>query len=197
MYPGLLQRIPSVLRRFGHWLRGEAQTRAIVDSMLDGVITIDAAGSIESVNPAAEQMFGWSAAQLLQRNISIIIPQLLFNADRTPPTEGTITAIGQREGGQAFPIEISIGDMHTDRAPGFVLIVRDIAERKRGEETLKHIGLGLSSATGEEFVKSLVQELSRALQTDYAFIIELHRKGERLSSTMTLAERGEMHTCAL
>jgi PAS domain S-box-containing protein len=38
--------------------------------------------------------------------------------------------------------------------------------------------------------------LSRALQTDFAFIIELHRKGERLSSTLTLAEHGEMHTRA-
>ena len=109
---------------------------------------------------------------------------------------GTVVAIGQREDGHRFPIEVSISDMHTDRAPGFVLIVRNIAERERGEETLKHIGLGVSSSTGEEFVKSLVKELSRALQTDFAFIIELHRKGERLSSTLTLAERGEMHTCA-
>src|SRR6185503_16508367 len=61
----------------------EARTRAILDSTLDGVITVDASGSIESVNPAAEQMFGCSATQLLQRNISTIIPQRLFADDQT------------------------------------------------------------------------------------------------------------------
>ena len=173
----------------------EAQTRAIVDSTRDGVITVDAAGAIHSVNPSAERLFAQTTTQIVGRNVAALIPDLLLDNDLSQLVEGTITTIGHRNGAPPFPIEVSLSAMRVDGAQRFVLVVRDVAERKRGEETLRHVGMGLSAATGEEFLKSLVQELSRALRTEYAFIVELHRKGERLTSTLTLAEKGRMHTC--
>ena len=173
----------------------EAQTRAIVDSTRDGVITVDTAGAISSVNPAAERLFAQTSAQIVGRNIAALIPNLLLDSDLAQLVEGTVTTVGQRQGAPPIPIEVSVSDMHVDGAQRFALVVRDIAERKRGEETLRHIGMGLSAVTGEEFLKSLVQELSRALRTEYAFIVELHRKGGRVSSTLTLAEKGRMLTC--
>ena len=173
----------------------EARTRSIVDSTRDGVITVDAVGAIHSVNPSAERLFAQSSAQIVGRNIAALIPNLPIENDLSEIIEGTITTVGHRNGAPPFPIEVSLSDMNVDGAQKFVLVVRDIAERKRGEETLRHIGMGLSAATGEEFLKSLVQELSRALRTEFAFIVELHRNGGRLTSTLTLAEKGRMHTC--
>ena len=173
----------------------EAQTRAIVDSTRDGVITVDAAGAIHSVNPAAERLFAQASAQIVGRNVAALIPDLLLDSDLAQLVEGTVTTVGQRQGAPPIPIEVSVSDMHVDGTQRFALVVRDIAERKRGEETLRHIGMGLSAVTGEEFLKSLVQELSRALRTEYAFIVELHRKGGRLTSTLTLAEKGRMLSC--
>ncbi len=173
----------------------EAQTRAIVDSTRDGVITVDAAGAIHSVNPAAQRLFAQTSAQIVGRNIAALIPDLLVDGDLPELVEVTVTTVGHRNGAPPFPIEVSLSDMHFEGTKRFALVVRDIAERKRGEETLRHIGMGLSAATGEEFLKSLVQELSRALRTEYGFIIELHRKSERLTSTLTLAEKGHMLSC--
>ena len=186
----------AVMRR--HMIKietAEAQTRAIVESTRDGVITVDAVGAIQSVNPAAERLFGQTPAQIVGRNIAVLIPDLLIDGDLPELVEETITTLGQRNGAPALPIEVSLSDMHFEGAKRFALVVRDIAERKRGEETLRHIGMGLSAATGEEFLKSLVQELSRALRTEYAFVVELHRKGDRLTSTLTLAEKGRMLSC--
>ncbi len=173
----------------------ELQTRTIVESTRDGVITVDAAGAIYSVNPSAERLFAQTSAQIVGRNIAALIPDLMIDGELPTLIDETITAVGHRNGAPPFPIEVSLSDMHFDGTKRFALVVRDIAERKRGEETLRHIGMGLSAATGVEFLKSLVQELSRALRTEYAFVVELHRKGDRLSSTLTLAEKGRMLSC--
>ena len=175
----------------------EAQTRAFVDSTRDGVITVDEAGAIQSVNPAAQRLFAHTAAQIVGRNIVALIPDLLVDGDLPELGEVTVTTVGHRNGAPPFPIEVSLSGMQFEGVKHFALVVRDIAERKRGEETLRHIGMGLSAATGEEFLKSLVQELSRALRTEYAFVVELHRKGDRLTSTLTLAEKGRMLSCGL
>ena len=186
----------SVFRRHLQKIEiAEAQTRAIVDSTRDGVITVDDAGAIYSVNPAAENLFAQRAVQIVGRNIAALIPDLLNDGDLNQLGNETITTVGHRNGAPPFPIEVLLSDMHCDGSKRYALVVRDIAEHKRGEETLHHIGMSLSAATGEEFLKSLVEELSRALRTEYAFVIELHRKGGRLSSTLTLAEKGRMMSC--
>ncbi|MEO7319162.1 MAG: PAS domain S-box protein, partial [Chthoniobacteraceae bacterium] len=176
--------------------QAEAQTRAIVESTRDGVITVDSDGAIHSVNPATERLFAQRSTQIVGRNIAALIPDLLTEGDLHELGDNTVTTVGHRNGAPPFPIEVSLSNMHFEGTKRFALIVRDVAERKRGEETLRHIGMGLSAATGEEFLKSLVMELSRALRTEYAFVVELHRKGDRLTSTLTLAEKGRMQSCA-
>ena len=49
--------------------------RAIIQSAVDGIILIDAAGRIEAFNPAAERLFGYSEAEVLGRNVSMLMPQ--------------------------------------------------------------------------------------------------------------------------
>jgi PAS domain S-box-containing protein len=176
-----------------HLQKAEAatqQNRAIIDNTLDGVITVDERGLIQSLNPAAERMFLQKAADVVGQNISLLVPQRLFFHDMKTAGRGAIMAVGQRQGYYAFPIEISLSTMEIANRRQFVAIVRDVSERQKSEDTLRQISLGVSTTTGEEFLRSLLKQLSRALQNDYAFLVELSGNGAEQFSTLSIAEQG-------
>ena len=173
----------------------EAQTRSIIATTLDGVITINDQGLVQSMNPAAEKMFGFPEKEMLGQLVTRIIPQRMFLQDMASLGRGTLMAMGNRQGYYPFPIEISLSEMKVDGKKHYVAFIRDVTERKRSEETLKHIGLGVSSSTGEEFVRSLVKQLSKALQTDFSFLVELTNKNEEDNScALIIAEHGHIRS---
>ena len=53
----------------------EAKYRAVVETAVDGIITIDKRGVIETYNPAAEQIFGYSAHEVIGKSITMLMPQ--------------------------------------------------------------------------------------------------------------------------
>jgi PAS domain S-box-containing protein len=173
----------------------EAQTRSIIETTLDAIITINDQGLIGSVNPAGERMFGYKAQELIGQSVTKIIPQRLFLHDMADLGRGSMMAVGHRQNYYPFPIEISLSLMDTRGSKKFVALIRDVTERKRSEETLKHIGLGVSATTGEEFVRSLVKQLSKALQSEFAFIVETIKKSEDNSlCTLVIAEHGTIRS---
>ena len=173
----------------------EAQTRSIIQYTLDGIITMNDQGLVQSMNPAAEKMFGFAAKDLVGQSVSKIIPQRLFLHDMAALGRGTMMAMGHRQNYYPFPIEISLSEMKTDNKKNYVALIRDVTERKRSEETLKHIGLGVSSSTGEEFVRSLVKQLSKALQTDFSFLVETTKKNDADNTcTLVIAEHGHIRS---
>jgi PAS domain S-box-containing protein len=169
-----------------------AQNRAIIDNTLDGVITVDERGLIQSLNPAAERMFLQKASEVIGQNVSLLVPQRLFFHDMNNAGRGAIMAVGQRQGYYAFPIEISLSTMEVANRKQFVAIVRDVSERQKSEDTLRQISLGVSTTTGEEFLRSLLKQLSKALQNDYAFLVELSGKGPEQFSVISIAEQGNI-----
>ena len=173
----------------------EAQTRSIIEYTLDGIITMNDQGLVQSMNPAAEKMFGFPSKELVGQSVSKIIPQRLFLHDMAAMGRGTMMAMGHRQNYYPFPIEISLSEMKTDNKKNYVALIRDVTERKRSEETLKHIGLGVSSSTGEEFVRSLVKQLSKALQTDFSFLVETTKKNDEDNTcTLIIAEHGHIRS---
>ncbi len=172
----------------------EAQTRAIIDNTLDGVITVDDDGIIQSLNPAAERIFGQRAAEVIGQNLSLLIPQRLFFHDMKGGSTGTTATLGQRQGYYAFPIEVSISAMEVAGRRQFVAIVRDVTERQRSEDTLRQISIGVSNTTGEEFLRSLLKQLSKALANDFAFLVELGKSGPATAATLTVAEQGSIRS---
>ena len=174
----------------------ESQTRSIIEYTLDGIITMNDQGLVLSMNPAAEKMFGMTSKELVGQPVTKIIPQRLFMHDMAAMGRGTMMAMGHRQNYSPFPIEISLSEMKSDGSKNYVALIRDVTERKRSEETLKHIGLGVSSSTGEEFVRSLVKQLSKALQTDFSFLVELTKKksDDDNSCTLVIAEHGHIRS---
>jgi PAS domain S-box-containing protein len=181
-------------RHLGKIESAEAQTRSIIATVVDGIITMTDQGVILSVNPATEKMFGYKSANLVGQSITKIIPQRLFVHDMSNLGRGTMMAVGQRQNYFPFPIEMSLSEMTVAGRKNYVALIRDVTERKRSEETLRHIGMGVSAATGKEFVRSLVKQLSKALNSDFAFVVETIKKGDENVCSLIIAEQGNIRS---
>lgn len=134
-------------------LRGDAASKyreisarqvAILEAAFEGVVTINASGSIESLNPAIRQMTGYKTEELIRRDIGIlfeIAPDKGFKESflrrflrRTDSTERTFELLGRRKDGTLFPCEVSVSPVQLETGMTFVAIVRDTTERKRVEQ---------------------------------------------------------------
>jgi PAS domain S-box-containing protein len=123
----------------------EARFRTLVETAADGIITINAQGIIESVNPEAERLFGYAHDELIGHNVKILMtaPDRErhdgYLARHLRTGEARIIGIGRevtgrRKDGSTFPLFLSIGEFSLDGERYFTGIVRDITERKRADE---------------------------------------------------------------
>lgn len=140
-------------------LQTQAQLKAIVDTAIEAVITINRSGMIQSFNPAAEKMFGYQAHEILNRNISLLTPDSIRPVHDQFITRyletGKASIIGsrrelmaRRRDGSLFPIEISVTDL-----PQFGLfagIVGDISERKQAEQKQADLTRAVAAAAQQE-----------------------------------------------
>lgn len=121
-----------------------AHTQAILDNMVDGIITIDQAGIIHSFTPAAERIFGLHAAEVLGQNVKMLMPNPHRDAHDTYLRNYQATSVariigigreveGQRKDGSLFPMDLAISEITRQGRPMYVGMVRDITERKRTE----------------------------------------------------------------
>ncbi len=126
----------------------EARHRAILETTVDGIITIDDRGIIESVNPATLRLFGYAAAEMIGSNVKMLMPSpdhqrhdsYLANYLRTG--ERKIIGIGRevvgrRKDGTTFPMDLSISEVTVGGRRMFTGLVHDVTQRKETEEMLR------------------------------------------------------------
>ena len=119
----------------------ELRLRALVATAVDGVMIIDASGTVQEYNPACEQLFGYQADEVVGRNVKMLMPPP-YQAEHDEylqryRTTGNkrIIGIGReveglRKDGTTFPMELSVGEARPGGEQVFVGIIRDITERK-------------------------------------------------------------------
>jgi PAS domain S-box-containing protein len=126
----------------------EAVTRAIVNTAVDGIITIDENALIHSFNPAAERLFGYAAAEVLGQNVGILMPppyperhndyvaRYLRTGFRRIIGIGR-EVVGRRKDGTTFPMDLAVSEVVLGGRRLFTGIVRDIAERQQMAASLR------------------------------------------------------------
>jgi PAS domain S-box-containing protein len=136
------KRLESELRAAANrLLEREGRLTAIYDSVLDGIITINPSGTIESFNRAAARLFGYAPDQVMRRNISMLMPEpyasaydgylARYVAAGESRVLGMLREIeGKRADGTTFPMEIALTETVLGSGRLFVAAARDVTERR-------------------------------------------------------------------
>ncbi len=185
----------------------EAKTRSIINNMLNGLVTMDETGKIESLNTSACQMFGRDPTELRGKNITEFIqfPGVMdWNREEKSQTPdfsdmvgSQIELRGYRVDGSTFPLEISLSEMSFDVERLYITTVRDLTEEKiRKSEALR---AGQLAAIGE-LAAGVAHEINNPINgiinytqiildnvdercddTDRDFLSRIIKEGERIA----------------
>ncbi len=160
--------------------RIETLKGAILDSALDGIISIDDKGYVIEFNPAAEKIFGYTRAEAVGKPMDeLIIPQRFrerhqrglahFLATGEGPVLGKrIEMPALRRDGTEIPVELSINPIHLGRGKAFTATLRDITERKKTEAALEEAQAKLKAHA--EDLEKIVTERTHELRETIAEI---------------------------
>jgi two-component system sensor kinase FixL len=125
----------------------EARWRAVIDSAVDAIIVIDQRGAIEVFNPAAERMFGYREADVLGRNVTLLMPAPYrdehdgYMSHYLETGEQRIIGVGRevratRRDGTTFPVHLSVGEARIGDRRHFTGILHDLSARTALEARL-------------------------------------------------------------
>jgi PAS domain S-box-containing protein len=136
-----------VVERTHELQNSETRIRTIIENATDGVIVIGSNGIVQSFSPAAEEIFHYSAAEVIGQNVKMLMPDPMssehdgymkrYLEGGDAGVVGTTREVtGRRKDGTTFPLDISVGEADLDDERIFAGMVRDITERKRAEVEL-------------------------------------------------------------
>lgn len=168
----LMNEMASRTRIEGELRDSDAKARAILDTAVDAIITITDRGIIESLNPAAEEVFGYKQHEVAGKNIKMLMPepyqgehdQYMRNYLRTGVKK--IIGIGRevvglRKDGSTFPMELAVSEVRiAGGSRMFTGIVRDITERRRMEREILEISGNEQRRIGQDLHDGLGQQLT-------------------------------------
>jgi PAS domain S-box len=163
----------------------EAHLRSILDTVPDAMIVIDEHGIMQSFSAAAERLFGWTAAEAVGRNVSLLMPtphreahdayldRYIATGERRIIGIGRVV-VGERKDGSTFPMELAVGEMRSGDRRYFTGFVRDLTERQRTERRLQDLQSELVhvarlTALGE-MASALAHELNQPLSATSNYV---------------------------
>ncbi|MBK6999862.1 MAG: PAS domain S-box protein [Rhodoferax sp.] len=127
-------------------LQEQAQhIQAILDNVIDGIITIDECGQVASFNLASERIFGYCSNEVVGQNVKMLMPEPYHSEHdgylenyRKTGVERVIgigrEVVGRRKNGDTFPMDLAVSQISRNGRRMYVGLVRDITERKRMEQ---------------------------------------------------------------
>jgi two-component system, LuxR family, sensor kinase FixL len=128
----------------------EAHLQSVLDTVPDAMIVIDTRGIMHSFSAAAERLFGYASADVVGRNVSMLMPnpyreqhdgylaRYLATGERHIIGIGRLV-VGQRKDGSTFPMELAVGEARSGERRFFTGFVRDITERQQTRQRLQEL----------------------------------------------------------
>ncbi len=153
-----------------------ALVQTILSTVADGIITLHAYnGAVETVNPAAEHMFGYTAEELVGQPFSLLIPELdqdqhnvsldYYSASDEARAIGLGREVmGRRKDGGMFPMEMAIREMMLGGQRYFTGILRDITTKKQAEEAMHQAGALQNAIFNSANFSSIATDTSGVIQ---------------------------------
>jgi len=163
----------------------QAQLQSILDTVPEGMIVIDDRGIMQSFSTTAERLFGWSADEVIGKNVSMLMPspyrkehddylhRYLDTGERRIIGIGRIV-VGERKDGSTFPMELSVGEAKVAGERFFTGFIRDLTERRSQERRMQELQSELVhvsrlTAMGE-MASSLAHELNQPLSAITSYL---------------------------
>ena len=176
----------------------EAQLQSILDTVPEAMVVIDERGIMRSFSVTAERLFGWSAAEAIGKNVSILMPapyrqehdgylhRYKETGERRIIGIGRIV-VGERKDGSTFPMELAVGEAKVGNERLFTGFVRDLTERRSQERRMQELQSELVhvsrlTAMGE-MASSLAHELNQPLSAITSYL--------RGASTLLKSEKAD------
>ncbi|MDB6154992.1 MAG: hypothetical protein JWL90_3445 [Chthoniobacteraceae bacterium] len=189
--------------------QSKARHTAILEASLDSILTIDHQGCVVEINFATETIFGYSAAQMIGKEMAmLIVPPHYREAHRNgirrlletgegPVLGKRLELSAMRSDGSEFPIELTIMRIVSDGPPMFTGHMRDISARKQVEEKLQQAKAEAERANAAKsaFLSRMSHELRTPLNAILGFSQLLQRRplDERQTESVGFIAKGGRH----
>lgn len=182
-------------------MKYEAKTlHSILDEIVDALITIDSTGKVETFNKAAEALFGYERAEVVGKNVSMLMPEphrgehdgyiqsfLDTNVPKVIGIGREVTALGKD--GREIPVELSIAQIEAGKKPIFVGTLRDVSHRLTSmkELAVSHSMLDNVSRIQSQFIldgdagaafDALLEQILLMTDSEYGFIGEINHQDD-------------------
>lgn len=179
-----------------------AYTQAVLDNVVDGIVTVDETGRIETLNPAAAQIFGYQPDELIGEKIEKLIAGQYRYSKEGFMVDFTIDIrrlgheiIGQRKDGSLFPMYVAMRHMRVDNRDLYTGILQDITERKRLEAEVldkERLSVALNKEHELRLLKDrFISVMSHELRTPLASIQLASDMLKKYGDRATEAEKRE------
>jgi PAS domain S-box-containing protein len=182
--------------------RREAQLRSILETVPDALIVMDKQGFIHSFSAAAVRLFGYTSAEIMGQNVSLLLPSADWEQHNTHLSgytatgENHIIGCGQRKDTSTFPMQLAIGEVKLPGTRLFTAFVHDLSVQAERERELRMANIELERITRHLAVARDIEDQSNWAKANFLAGVSQELRtplNEILDSAQSLRQDGELN----